>query len=307
MTFRLTAGLVGLLLAVPAVAFAGPLHLDAATQTRLQIRTAPIEAAHASAAVDGFATVQDPSPLLQLLGDLKAAEAAAAASQAEAVRTATLSKDATVAVKTAEAAKAQGLADQAKVAVLKQRLGVEWGAAFVRLSDTDLSALAHDLSMAEAAIVRIDTPSGAGLNTARNAILDLGPLGSANARVLGVARTADARLQSPGLITLVTGQQAAYLSTGLAVKAKLYGGGASDGWLVPNAALIRSGGQVFAFVKTGPLTFDKRVVARVRVAADGLVVQSGFRTGDAVVVQGGAALLAAEAAPPPGAKKDSDD
>ena len=304
MILRLTC-LTGLLLTAPA--FAGPLRLDAATQVRLQIRTAPIEAAHSSGAVDGFATVEDPSPLLQLLGDLRTAQAAAIASEAEADRTAVLSKDATVAVKTAEAAKAQAVADQARVTVLKQRLAVEWGAAFARLSDADLAALAHDLAMAGAAIVRIDTPSGAGLNTAKSAVLDLGPLGSASARVIGVARTADARLQSPGLITIVTGTQAAYLSTGLAVKAKLYGGGASDGLLIPNSALVRADGQVFAYVRTGPVTFDKRIVARVRVTSGGLVVQSGFRPGDAVVVQGGAALLAAEAAPPAGAKKDSDD
>jgi hypothetical protein len=96
--------------------------------------------------------------------------------------------------------------------------------------------------MAEAAIVRVDTPSGTGINTARSAVLDLGPLGSANARVLGIARTADARLQSPGLITIVTGPQAAYLSTGLAIKARVYGGATSNGLLIPNAALLRSGG-----------------------------------------------------------------
>jgi len=312
MTFRRAAELTCLLMIAPVVAFAGPLRLDAATQARLQIRTAPVEPAHASAAVDGFATVLDPSPLIPLLGDLKAAEAAAAASQAEATRTAALSKDATVAVKSAEAANAQALADQAKVVSLKQRVGIEWGAAFARLSDSDLDALVHDLALGQAAIVRIDTPSGAGLNTAKSAVLDLGPLGSANARVLGVARTADVRLQSPGLITVVTGPQAAYLSSGLAVKAKLYGGGSSDGVLIPNAALIRADGRVFAYVKTGPLTFDKRVVARVRVAAEGLVVQSGFRIGDAVVVQGGAALLAAETVQSTtigaaGAKKDRDD
>jgi len=304
MTPRL-AVFTAILLMAPALAMAAPVRLDGATQARLQIRTAPVEAAHASSAVDGFATVQDPSPLLQLLGDLKTAEAAATASQAEAIRTAALATDATVSARTAEAAKAQSAADQAKVSVLKQRLAVEWSAAFARLSDADLAALAHDLAMAEAAIVRVDTPSGAGLNTARSAVLDLGPLGSANARVLGVARTADARLQSPGLITIVTGGQAAYLSTGLAIKARLYGGAASNGLLIPNAALLRSGGQVYAWVKTGPAVFDKRVVHSVRVTADGLIVQDGFRAGDAVIVQGASALLAAETQNAAG--KDGDD
>ncbi|WP_443751021.1 hypothetical protein [Asticcacaulis solisilvae] len=306
MTFRLAVLTVTMLMA-PALAVAGPVRLDAATQARLQIRTAPIGTAHTTAAVDGFATVQDPSPLLQLLGDLTTAEAAATASQAEAARTAALAKDATVSTKTAEAAKAQAVADQAKAAVLKQRLAVEWGAAFARLPDSDLSALAHDLAMAQAAIVRVDTPSGAGLNTAKSAVLDLGPLGSANARVLGIARTADARLQSPGLITLVTGSQAAYLSTGLAIKARLYGGGISDGVLIPNAALLRSAGQVYAWVKTGPFAFDKRAVHSVRVTADGLIVQDGFRLGDTVVVQGASALLAAETPHAASAAKDGDD
>lgn len=307
MTVRLAAGLASLLLMLPALAGAGPVRLDAATQARLQLRTAPIAAAHASAAIDGFATVQDPSPLLQLLGDLTPAEAAATASQAEAARTAMLARDATVSAKTAEAAKAQAAADQAKVAVLKQRLAIEWGASFARLSDSELTALAHDLAMGEAAIVRVDTPSGAGLNTARTATLDLGPLGGATARVLGIARTADARLQSPGLITIVTGSQAAYLSAGLAVKAKLYGGGVSDGLLIPNAALLRAGGQVYAWVKTGPAVFDKRAVHSVRVTADGLIVKDGFRAGDSVVVQGASALLAAETPHAASAAKDDDD
>jgi hypothetical protein len=282
------------LIAGPAVAAPAVLRLDAATQTRLQIRTAPVQAAQSADAVNGFATVMDPAALLQLLSDIDAAKAALAASSPEAARTQTLAKDATVSSKAAEAARAQAQADQAKLNLLRQRLGLEWGPYFAGLSDAALTQLAHDIAAQQTALVRIDTPSGQGLKTATTANLDLGPLGTAQARVVGVARTADQRLQSPGLITVVTGSQAAYLSNGLTMNAKLYSGGTAGGVLVPNAALLRQNGQVYAYVRVAPTSFVKRTVIRTKVTPEGLIVQDGFKPGEAVVVQGASALLAAE-------------
>ncbi len=288
------------MLAGPAMAAPPALRLDAATQTRLQIRTQAVTPAQSADAVNGFATVMDPAPLLQLLSDLDAARATLAASSAEAARTQSLAKDATVSSKAAEAARAQAQADQAKLNLLKQRLGLEWGGYFASLPDAALTQLAHDIAVQQAALVRVDTPSGQGLKNAASATLDLGPLGSAQARVAGVARTADQRLQSPGLITIVTGSQAAFLSNGLTMNAKLYSGGAAGGVLIPNAALLRQDGHVFAYVRTAPTSFVKREVVRTRVTAEGLIVQDGFRPGEAVVIQGASALLAAETPKPAG-------
>jgi hypothetical protein len=256
--------------------------------------------AQSADAVNGFATVMDPAPLLQLLSDIDAAKAALTASSAEATRTQALAKDATVSSKTAEAARAQAQADQAKLNLLKQRLGMEWGPYFAGLSDTALSQLAHDIAASQAALVRVDTPSGQGLKTAATATLDLGALGSAQARVAGVARTADQRLQSPGLITIVTGSQAAYLSNGLTMNAKLYSGGSAGGLLIPNAALLRQDGHVYAYVRIAATSFARREVVRTKVTLEGLIVQDGFQPGDAVVVQGASALLAAETPKPAG-------
>ena len=268
-------------------------RLDAATQARLQIRTARIETAHSSGAVNGFATVMDPSPLLQLLSDLATAKAALAASQAEAARTKGLAQDATVSAKIAEAARAQALADQAKVTLLRQRLGLEWGPYFANLPDSAMAQLAQDIAASQTALVRVDTPSGQGMKTASSVEIDLGPLGSASGRVAGVARTADQRLQSPGLITIVTGSQAAYLNNGLTLNAKLYGGSGTDGLLIPNAALLRQGGHVYAYVKTAQ-GFEKREVRAARILPDGLIVKDGFGAGETIVVQGASALLTAE-------------
>lgn len=287
-------------LAGPALAAPPALRLDAATQTRLQIRTAPLSAAQSADAFAAFATVIDPAPLLQLLSDIDAAKAALTASSAEAARTQTLARDATVSTKVAEAARAQAQADQARLKLLKQRLGMEWGPYFAGLSDTALAQLSHDIAASRAALVRIDTPSGQGLKTAATATLDLGALGSAEARVAGVARTADQRLQSPGLITIVTGAQATYLSNGLTMNAKLYSGGSAGGVLIPNAALLRQDGRVYAYVRIAPTSFAKREVVRTRVTPEGLIVQDGFKPGEAVVVQGASALLAAETPKPAG-------
>ena len=293
------------LIATPALADPSRVVLDAAAQSRLQLRTVRIEAAHSADATSGFATVMDTTGLLQLLSDYDAARAALAASSAESARAATLAKDATVSSKVAEAARAQAIADQAKLTLLKQRLGLEWSPYFAGLSDSALSQLGHDIAMGQAALVRIDTPSGKGLKSAATGAIDLGALGSVQARVVGIARTADARLQSPGVVAIVTGSQAAYLGTGLTLGARLYAGSGTDGLLIPNGALLRQDGRVFAYVRVGATLFVKRPVTPVRVVPEGLIVSDGFRTGDTIVVQGASALLAAENAKPAG-DKDGD-
>jgi hypothetical protein len=277
-----------------------PLQIDAKTQARLQIRVAPIQSAHSSDQVSAFATVVDPTPLLTLLSDLVTTQSAYNASQAEATRSQALAKDASLSVKAAEAAVAQARGDQARVTLLKQRLGLEWGAYFSGLSDTALRQLGSNLSAGKAALVRIDTPSGQGLKGAQSATLDLGAIGSVEARVLGVARTADARLQSPGLMTLVSGANALYLGNGLTLKASLYSGGTTSGLLIPGNALLRNGGKVYAYVKTGPQTFTQRLVTPARITPDGLIVSQGFSAGEQVVVQGALALLTAATSTPAG-------
>ena len=291
-----------LLIATPALA--EPVTLDPAVQTRLQIRTQALEAVHGQATVSGFARVLDPEPLLTLIGDIDAATATANASAAEAARTATLAKDATVAAKTSEAAAAQARTDAAHLTQLKQRLALEWGPSFAALTPQALHQLGTDLTAAQAAIVRIDAPAGAGLKGASSATLDLGSLGTVGARVVGVARTADQKLQSPGLIAIVSGADAAYLSTGLSAQAQLYSAGTGDGILIPNNALLRQDGAVFAFVKTGAKGFDKRVVHPARLTPQGIVAASGFRSGEQVVIQGAQAIATASA---PKAAGDGDD
>lgn len=269
------------------------LKLDAAVQRRLGIATAPLRAMRRAEAASGFARGLDPTPLATLDADIAAAAAAAAASQAEASRTRALNAaDQTVSRKVAEAAAAQARGDAVKLQLLRRRVGLEWGPGLAALSDEQRGRLISDISLGRAALVRIDM---AGASLARgSATIDLGPTGRVGAAILGPARVGDPRLQTTGALALVRGPQALQLGVGAVAPVTVAAGAAHDGVVIPRAALLRTGGQTFAYVRRDAGSFERRVVLNGRPVRDGLFVSGGFRTGEAVVVQGAAQLLAAQ-------------
>jgi len=260
-------GLAGATSSAPA-----PAAMTAPTQRNLSVQTTTLASASYAPTINGYARVIDAVPLATLDSDLAAALAAAAASQAEAVRARALNaEDQMVATKVAE-----------------------WGPAVARLSDGQRGRLVQALASGGAALVRIDaaTPvSGGGL-----VVLDLGPAGIAQARILGPARTADPRLQSAGRLALVSGSRAQYLSTGLAVPVRIPAGATLTGVIAPDSAVLRAEGQSWVFVRTGPERFERRVLVQPVPMQGGLFVSSGLRTGEVVATRGASALYAAEQA-----------
>lgn len=286
------------LAAVMAMAFAGQalaaVELDAATQKRLGVATAPLTAARYAGTIHGFARVLDPVPLATLDSDLLAAQAAARASAAEAARTKALAAaDATISVKTAQAAQAQASADAAKLALLRRRVGLEWGSAF--MADGPRARLLAELATGRAALVRIDAPAGAA--SARSVQLELSGGERPVVTLLGSARTADTRLQSSGLVGVVRGPAAMRLAAGLTAPAVLSGPVGTSGVLAPRSAVMRAQGTTFIYVRQDPTHFERRVLTGVVPQADGLFAAGGARPGEAVVVYGAAAIFAAENAP----------
>ena len=313
-TRLLAASAVMLLLARPAWAdeddaAVKPVKLAAEVQHKLGLTTQPLKAATRTATVSGFVKALDAGPLAQLDSDIQAAQAAADASAAEAARSRTLNAaDQAVSTKAMQAAVAQARADASKLALLRRRVGLEWGEGLARLSGGQRSALLAEIAAGKAALVRIDTPSGQGLAGLRSVDIDMGPLGSVRATVLGFARAADPRLMSSGLIAKASGPNAAALSVGLAVPVKLAAAGPATGVVAPRAALLRSMGKTWVYVRTGGDTFLRKAVEGGRADAAGLFVTVGFKPGEAVVTQGAAALFAAETNPaePAGGDKGGD-
>jgi hypothetical protein len=288
-----------LLMAAPAAAApAAVVKLDTATQRRLGVATAPLAARQRVASVPGFARVLDPVPLATLDSDITAAMAALAASQAEADRSRALNAaDQTVSRRAADAAAAQARADAAKLQLLRRRVGLEWGPSLAAFSDAQRGRLVADLAAGRAALVRIDSTGGVSPGRG-SAILDLGPAGRATATILGATRSGDPRLQSTGLLGLVRGPQAMQLGSGTVAPTTLGAGATTSGVVIPRSALLRTGGQTYAYIRRDAESFERRPVTAGLTDSAGLFVAGGFRPGEAVVVVGASQLFAAETSQP---------
>jgi len=286
---------LGLALATPALAApAMVLKINAETQARLGVATAPLASARRVASVHGFARALDPAPLAVLDSDIATAAAALSASQAEAARTKSLNAaDQTVSKHVAETAAAQARADALKLSLLRRRLGLEWGPSIQALSDARRSKLIGDIAAGRATLVRIDAASGLA-HLRGSAAIDLGAGEVAHATILGPARVSDPRLQSTGLLGLITGPQAMRLGVGASAPATLGAGAPADGVVIPRAALLRNRGQTFAYVRRDAANFERRAVVGGVPDPAGLFVSGGFRPGEAVVVKGAVQLFAAE-------------
>jgi hypothetical protein len=299
MKVSVRAGILSLaLLAAPALAAAAQiLKMDAATQTRLGVTTVLLQAARRSASVAGFARALDPGPLAQLDSDIAAAAAALAASQAEAARTRSLNAaDQTVSRQAAEAAASQARQDAAKLLLLRRRVGLEWGPSLAKLTDARRGKLVADIAAGRASLVRID--SALGLSQVRgSAEIDLGAGGRVHAAILGPTRLGDPRLQSTGVLALVTGAQALQLGTGTVAPAVIDEGGGGQGVVIPRAALLRNAGQTFVYIRRDAGDFERRAVPAGLSDPEGLFVTGGFKAGEAVVTAGAAQLFAAQSAP----------
>lgn len=276
------------------------LKIDVAIQQRLGIVTQPLVAAHRTGSVTGFARTLDAVPLATLESDLAAANAALAASQAEADRLRVLNAaDQAVSKQSVEAALAQARGDAAKVLLLKRRLGLEWGPAIATMNNARRNQLVADLAAGRAALVRIDAATG--LAGQRGLVsLDLGAAGTAHAAILGAARAGDPRLQTTGLLALVSGPLAVNFGANTVAPATIAAGKAADGVILPRASLLRTGGQTFVFIRKDAGSFERRAVETPVSDPQGLFAPSGFHAGEQVVVSGASQLFAAQAPAPKG-------
>ena len=270
------------------------LSISPEAQRRLGVQTVTLTPQRRQAQVAAFAKVLDPGPLAALESDLETAIAAAAASSAEAARARKLSSEnGAMAAKDAEAAISQARQDQAKLNLLRRRVGLEWGPGIARLSDARRQALVTSLSKGKAALVQVDTPDSEGQAGARAVEVDIGSA-TVRAPVIGPSRNAEARLQSSGLIALVTGPQSVLFSVGLTQSARIQQPSSQAGVILPRGALVRYEGFDWAYVRRGPGQFERRQVTSPQSEKDGDFVTQGFSPGEAVALQGVAGLFAAE-------------
>ena len=272
--------------------------MSAAQQKRIGLTTQRLAAVQRSKEIDAFAKVLDPAPLIQSENDLETAEAAARASHAEAVRTKALHENGgSIAAKDVEAAQSQARQDALKIELVRRQIALAWGPGVAAMSEARRKALIRGLAVGSAALVHVDTHNNEGQAGAKQVKIDVGD-DSVTGAVIGPARQAEPRLQSSGLIVEITGKDAIHMSVGLTQSAHIEESSSASGVMLPRDAIIRFRGSAWAYVRTGPTTFQRRLAQNAEPEKDGFFVPQGFAAGDEVVTNGAASLFAAEQATP---------
>ena len=116
--------------------------------------------------------------------------------------------------------------------------------------------------------------------------------------MLGAAATSDARIQGAALLGVLRGPGAREAAAGRLLPARIAGGGRETGTIVPAAAVVRTAGQLWAYVLKGA-SFERRALVEARPVDGGWFTASGVRPGDTVVIKGAGALLGIENGPAP--------
>ncbi len=279
----------------PAAPLSAPdrLVLDDNLKERASVRVETLQGSQHGMVLTGFARALDISALAAIDAEVKAADATALASRAEAARLAALAmQDQSASRRSVEAAQAQALADAARAQLAVRRIALEFGPGLARLGRGGASALVAAIASGNAALVRIDIA---------NIILRPGDsvrLGEASnetrVRVLGAAASADAKLQSAGALAIVRGAAARDLMAGRIVPAAADAGSTEEGVTVPRDAIVRYHGDLWVFVEKTDKSFARVRLIEPRPAADGWFVSRGLTPGTRIAVSGAGSLMAIE-------------
>ncbi len=278
---------------IPAAAGSDRPKLDDKTKALASIRVTALGGSENTVLQTGFARALDVGALAAIDADSKAAEATARASGAEAARLATLAaQDQSASRRAVEAAQAQAQADSAHAQLAARRVGLEFGPGLARLGRGGTSALVSAIASGKAALVRIDIPN---VMLRPGATVRLGePPNATSVRVLGATASADAKLQSAGVLAIVRGGAAQGLLAGRIIPAAAETGARQTGVTVPRDAIVRYQGALWVFVEKPDKSFERVRLSEARPVDDGWFVSRGLAPGTRVAVSGAGSLLAIE-------------
>lgn len=270
------------------------LKLDAETQERIGLKTATAQGVTVAHPTEAFGRVLDAGPLLSLGTELETAEATAAASERDWVRTKGLfDQDQNASARMLEQASAATLRDRALVSGVRARIASGWSPALARLPD--LKSMLDKLSRGDAALIRVDVPPDRSLGSQPDSILvritgqDTAPV---RAKWLGPAATVDTQVLGSGFLGLLEG---APIPSGTALTAWIPStNGPQPLVQIPNSALVRAAGDALVYVRTATNRFQRRVVELATPNETGWLIRSGLSAGETVVTSGAQQLLSAE-------------
>lgn len=286
-------------LLIASLASAAEVELTDQVRENFAVATVAVAAGKVAQQWTAAATVLDVEPLLATVTELRAAQAAGAASASELKRSETLQQsDNNVSLKVVEAARAQAAADRSRASALRAQLLGRWGTAIARLSDAQLDQLTDRILQGRVVLVRVEIASVAGVLNVQAVQLRLLPDGARlNGRMLGaMPQRAEQAAGRSYLISVEAGN--ADLQAGQVLGAELQDAArTSSGIVVPRAALLRWQGSNWVYVQTEANHYQRRGVQVAQWSENTVLVNEGLAAGDQVVTRGAGLLLGAEFAP----------
>jgi hypothetical protein len=260
--------------------------------------------------VEVFGSISDLKPLLDARARFLAAQAEVRALRAAAVNSAReqarlrglYEDDRNVSERALQEAEAVARGDAERVTVALQQLAgienaarAEWGAALTDLALDAASGSLAGLAEGRELIAQITIPYEHADVAARSALL-LGPAGYRGARSPAhyVSPAPQASQALPG-VTYFYRVSAAGLRVGMRVSGELrLAGAATEGVVVPEAAVVWQAGRAWCYVKEDNERFVRVPVATSRAIEGGWLNATGFEPGQEVVVAGAQLLLSEE-------------
>jgi hypothetical protein len=170
----------------------------------------------------------------------------------------------------------------------------EWGAV-LGPAITARAPLAEGLVSRKSALVLLSMPPGIDMVPPRHIALTAGSGTSSEGVFISEAPQSDPRMQSIGLLYLVT--MSPNLSSGVSLVADLPKGDSTPGLEIPSSAVVWDAGKAWIYVRTAPETFERHPLDSAAAVADdgGYVVPApSLPVGSALVVGGAQILLSQE-------------
>ena len=245
-----------------------------------------------------YGTVIDPAPLMALNSQLESARASLAASRSQFERAKLLHAEGqNLSLKDVQTTEAKFRADDAQFELLGQQLADNWGESMSTMSPGARASLVNALVRRAEGMIRVSLPAGESLS---------GTPESARVSVLGYEThtlitkwiafdpTINPQLQGQGFL-LTVAAQGFPLRPGAAVTAHLQASGhLRYGFLIPDAAVVRTTDAASIYLQVAPTRFERRPVPLTVRKQDAWFVEAGLDTRDRIVVTGAQDLLSLE-------------
>ena len=295
---------------VPAKAEeAGVVIVDAKSQARSGITTAPLQKTTYRPEFAAYGVVVDLQPLLALrtrdataAADVRSAETAVKTSRDEYDRNRLLfADDRNVSLKALEAAEATYRADQARLqsasATLREvsaSARQQFGEVIARWAFDPASTEFAGFLSGQESLVRITLPSDRKIDVPKSIQVEAPGAAQSPGQLVSPSPQADPAVQGRSYFY----RTPVWLPAGMRVVARLpTSPQVLEGILIPDSAVIWYGNEPWVFVQESPERFVRRPVRGQPIATGGLFVTEGFKSEERVVVRGAQLLHSDELRP----------